>query len=98
MIAHEERVEICLARYKSILKEAEMDTTQNLKTSTINNRCYKILPFQYRREKHFVRQSVPDGLISIEDDWSKCIVRSNFEPVKDTGKITTQPPIYFIDL
>lgn len=25
MIAHEERVEICLARYKSILKEAEMD-------------------------------------------------------------------------
>lgn len=68
MIAHEERVEICLARCKSILQEAEMDTTQNLKTCTINNRCCKILPFQYRRKKHFVRQSVPDGLISIEDD------------------------------
>ena len=53
MIAHEERVEICLARCKSILQEAEMDTTQNLKTCTINNRCYKILPFQYRRKKTF---------------------------------------------
>lgn len=61
MIAHEERVEICLARYKSILKEAEMDTTQNLKTSTINNRCYKILPFQYRRENFSCDKVCPTG-------------------------------------